>query len=264
MSTYTAIRIIGRGCFGGVQEVEDSEGNRFARKTFAPSAAIADEFHDNLRKRFRREVWIQQEWRGNAMLPVLDHELDGPAPWFIMPLAEKTYQAKIAEDRAGGSIEIGPIADILNGLQSLHEIGYGHRDLNPNNILFHDGTWRLSDLGALLPPSGNTMTLTEDTIIYTEAYRAPEQRLDIHSAQPPADVYSFGCILHDLVGTTHRTPYTQHSAAGQIGLIIEKCTDETPKRRPNVALLRALVIDALIEVELSRELAKRLAIEIKT
>jgi serine/threonine protein kinase len=247
MSAYRAIREIGRGGFGIVEIVADSSGNRFARKTFSPAGSIPPAAHDKLRMRFRREVITQQELGGTEILPVLDHDLDATAPWFVMPLAEKTYQQKIQDDKASSSIEIEPLADILNGLQRLHDLGYVHRDLNPNNVLLCEGSWKLSDLGAVLPPSGHTVTLTEDTIIYTERYCAPEQRQDFHSAQSSADVYSFGCILHDIFGTGARTPYAQHSARGAIGVIIEKCTNKNPSKRPNIELLRTLVLDTLVE-----------------
>jgi serine/threonine protein kinase len=247
MSTYTKVREIGRGGFGVVDEVVDQDGKHFARKTFAPATTIAVGAHEKLRKRFRREVTTQETLGGTEILPVLDHELEGPHPWFIMPLAEKTYEEKIAEDRVSGSVQIEPVADILNGLQRLHDNGYVHRDLNPNNILLSEGTWKLSDLGAVLPPAGNTVTLTEDTVIYTERYCAPEQRQDFHNAQSSADIYSLGCILHDLFGKYTRTPYAQHNAPGGIGIIIEKCTNPNPARRPTIERLRTLVLDTLLE-----------------
>ena len=92
------------------------------------------------------------------------------------------------------------------------------------------------------------MTLTEGTVIYTEKYCSPEQRNDFHSAQPPADVYSFGCILHDIFGTSPRTPYSQHTAAGPLGIIIEKCTELNPSRRPSIPVLRKLVLETLVEI----------------
>src|SRR5947199_6705259 len=135
MSTYQTIREIGRGGFGVVEEVADKHGFRFARKTFAPGITIPASAHDKLRRRFRREVITQQELGDPELLPVLSHDLNCDHPWFIMPLADKTYQQKIQEDRARGSVEVEPIADILNGLQRLHDLGYVHRDLNPNNVL---------------------------------------------------------------------------------------------------------------------------------
>ena len=163
-----------------------------------------------------------------------------------MPLANATYEQQIAKDKASGSVDVDAVADILNGLQHLHDLGYIHRDLNPKNILQHDGNWKLSDLGAVLPPSGHTITLTEGTIIYTEQYCSPEQRNDFHSAQPAADVYSFGCILHDIFGVPPRTPYSRHSASGPVGVLIEKCTELKPERRPTIQVLRDMLLETLV------------------
>ena len=171
-----------------------------------------------------------------------------PLPWFVMPLADKTYESQIIDDRAAGSVDIDAVADILNALQHLHELGYVHRDLNPKNILRDGGHWKLSDLGAVLPPTGHTVTLTEGTIIYTGQFCSPEQRNDFHTAQPSADVYSFGCILHDIFGVQPRTPYSQHSAAGDLGVLIEKCTEVNPVRRPSIKVLRELLLETLVEI----------------
>lgn len=247
MCNYTKIKEIGRGGFGVVDEVQDSDGKRFAKKTFAPTPGLAKVFRVRLLKRFLREVKIQKELGKREIIPVLDSDLTGDSPWFIMPLATKTYKEKIEEDRLAGSVAVEPIADILNGLQRLHELGYVHRDLNPNNILLHEGVWKLSDLGTILPPTGHTVTLTEDTIIYTERYCAPEQRQDFHNSMSSADIYSFGCILHDLFCNTIRTPYATHNGSGTIGIIIEKCTNQNPLKRPIIDKLRTLVLDAILE-----------------
>lgn len=219
-----------------------------ARKTFKPASYIPETSYDRLRNRFRREVRIQAELGGVEIMPVFSHGLDVKEPWFVMPLAELTYENQIAADRASGSVDIDAIADILNGLEKLHDLGYVHRDLNPKNVLLHDGHWKLSDLGAVLPPSGQTVTLTEETVIYTEQYCAPEQRNDFHNAKPSADVYSLGCMLHDIFGNQQRVPYSKSSAEGPVGLIIEKCTETNPLRRPTVSVLRSMLLDTLVEI----------------
>lgn len=248
MKNYQTLREIGRGGFGVVEEVRNPDGELFARKTFKPSPHVQLHFHDKLRRRFRREVMIQTELGGQEIMPILSQDLDGDAPWFVMPLAEKTYEDQISDDRRMGSVDIDAVADILNGLELLHDLGFVHRDLNPKNILLHDSRWKLSDLGAVLPPSGHTVTLTEDTVIYTERYCAPEQRNDFHNAQPAADVFAFGCILHDIFGKQPRIPYSQQTAEGPIGLLIQKCTEVNPARRPSIKVLRGMLLENLVEI----------------
>ena len=61
---------------------------------------------------------IQKEIGGAEIMPVLDEDLNGGSPWFVMPLADKTYQDKIKGDKASGSVDAEPIADIMNGLHN--------------------------------------------------------------------------------------------------------------------------------------------------
>lgn len=245
---FEVVEILGRGGFGIVEKIRDSGGSLFARKTFSPASYIPSGAHDKLRQRFKREVLTQKELGGNEIIPILAADLIGPAPWFIMPLAEKTYDTQIADDKVSGSVDIDAIADILNDLQYLHELGYTHRDLNPKNILKHDSRWKLSDLGAVLPPDGHTVTLTEGTVIYTEQYCAPEQRNSFHAAKSSADVFSFGCILHDIFGIAPRIPYAHQTASGPVGILIEKCTEINPLRRPTIKVLRGMLLDTLVEM----------------
>jgi len=248
MTNYRTIKTLGRGGFGIVEEVENARGERFAKKTFAPASYIPTDAYDKLKKRFKREVMIQEQLGGTEILPIISSNFSGKDPWFVMPLAERTYEVQITDDRNSGSVDIDAIADVLNGLQYLHDLGFVHRDLNPKNILLHDGHWKLSDLGAVLPPTGHTVTLTEGTVIFTEQYCAPEQRNDFHTAQSAADVYSFGCILHDIYGVQPRIPYAKHTAAGPIGLLIEKCTETNPARRPTISVLRGMLLETLVDI----------------
>ncbi|QSV74519.1 MAG: protein kinase family protein [Aphanizomenon flos-aquae KM1D3_PB] len=53
--------------------------------------------------------------------------------------------------RSNGIPPLEALSDILNALEELHFLGYVHRDLKPQNILFHQGRWKLSDFGLVLP-----------------------------------------------------------------------------------------------------------------
>lgn len=98
------IRLIDRGGFGVVHEVKSSNGRCLARKSFDPQIGSPDE-REKLRKRFAREVRIQSQIKHPNIMPIIDHDLDAKPPWFTMPLAEKSFQEKIREDRSLGSID---------------------------------------------------------------------------------------------------------------------------------------------------------------
>ena len=243
------IREIARGGFGSVQEVELADKSRVARKTFDPDSRLVStpEALKKLKIRFKREVRTQGLLSTDFFIPVLLSSLDANPASFTMPLAEKNYSEQIKADRLAGTPDSGPLADILNSLEELHRLDYRHRDLKPQNILFHDGRWRLADFGLVLPPSPDTTLVTSSHEWFgTTRYMAPEQLTNFHTVSPAADIFAFGCILHDLVGTSPRTPFQQCSASGVLGHVIDKCTYFDPFRRfQNVATLRAALLHAL-------------------
>ena len=54
---------------------------------------------------------------------------------------------------------------------------------------------------------------------------------DFKRVTAAADIYSFGCILHDLFDGARRVPYQRQSCPGPVGAVIEKCTDPDPNKR---------------------------------
>lgn len=244
------IRAINRGGMGAVEEIELLDGMRAAKKTFDPDPqAYTNQLElDKLRKRFEREVKYQVELGRNGAMPVLHHELKADPPWFVMPLADKTYAQQIEEDRAANKISPEPLADILSGLEQMHELGYVHRDLKPENVLRWQGQWRLSDFGlAASVASSGTSRFTTLSSWGTQGYMAPEQMTDFKNVTAAADIYAFGCILHELIDGSQRVPYAVQRVPGSpYDYIIRKCTDFDPSKRfRTIGALRAVLADEL-------------------
>lgn len=242
------LKHINRGGFGRVDMVELSDGTIAAKKTFDPSIVLdSEEEREKMKQRFVREIKIQSSLKSPSFVPVLEFDLSGNNPWFLMPLADKNFSDEIATIRNTGTAPQDALADILNALEELHDLGFVHRDLKPENVLYLDGRWRLTDFGLVLPPSGATTKLTSYASNWgTAGYCAPEQAVEFRNATSAVDIFAFGCILHDIYGTPPRIPYQQQSADGQIGLIIERCTDQRPDRRfRSVRSLRAALLTLL-------------------
>src|SRR5262249_8320913 len=142
---------------------------------------------------------------------------------------------------------------LARGVAEAHRLGIVHRDLKPSNILLAaDGTPKVADFGlakSLGAQSGLTAT---ESILGTPSYMAPEQAEGrTREAGPPADIYSLGAILYELL--TGRPPFKAATLLQtleqvksseplppsrrltnlprDVGTIVLKCLEKDPARR---------------------------------
>lgn len=109
-------------------------------------------------------------------------------------------------------------AQIAAVLTDVHRVDIVHRDIKPANVMIVDGGLvKILDFGiAILRGAGALPRLTQvDRTVGTPTYMSPEQHLG-RSVTAAADVYSLGCLLHELlVGdppflATQNTPLRAH------------------------------------------------------
>jgi serine/threonine protein kinase len=99
------------------------------------------------------------------------------------------------------------VYNLLLCMQYLHSANVVHRDLKPQNILItSDCTVKICDFGfarstkapkGKLP--GNKRALPMSPVAFTRFYRPPEVILKRKDYDQKADVWSFGCIVSEII-----------------------------------------------------------------
>jgi serine/threonine protein kinase len=123
------------------------------------------------------------------------------------------------------------LGQVAGALAAVHAAGVVHRDVKPENVLV---TWRharpfglLTDFGIARVADGTQLTRMSQ-LIGTPAYVAPELVAG-RTAEPPADVYSLGVTLYELL--SGQRPFRgEHSAA-----LLRAHLEHEPDRPPGLS-----------------------------
>jgi serine/threonine protein kinase len=174
---------------------------------------------------------------------------EGEYPWYAMP--EGVPLDRLLKD-ANLEQVVSALASIAETLSRLHQRGYQHRDIKPQNLfMMATGEYVLGDLGLISLPEEVQESLTaKGSLVGPANFTAPEM-LSYDPATgdaKPADVYSLAKVLWTLAsGERYPLPGPQRvrdrrslvavtgdGRAEALDRIVEQATEHEPERRPSM------------------------------
>ncbi|TDD45462.1 serine/threonine protein kinase [Nonomuraea terrae] len=204
---YRLERRLGKGAMGEVWRALDLRLDRpVAVKLMAPDSG-------NEARRFLREGKLAARINHPGVTTVFDVDRHGRRLFIVMELLNGRDLGAVIRDHADG-LELSDVFDIgrqlAAALGAAHALGIVHRDLKPRNIVLLDGgTVKICDFGIARAVDATRITRTGLTV-GTPAYMAPEQ-FGGSGVDRRADLYSLGCVLHELC--TGRVPFPASNIA---------------------------------------------------
>jgi tetratricopeptide (TPR) repeat protein/tRNA A-37 threonylcarbamoyl transferase component Bud32 len=216
---YEILGELGRGGMGVVYKARHRRLNRLVALKMI-RGAYADEIQI---ARFKIEAEAVAALRHPNILQIYDIGESEGSPFVALELLEG---GSLADRLRGTALPPKQAAvwmvPLVLAMDAAHRAGIVHRDLKSANILFSgDGIPKITDFGLakrLEMDEGQTHT---GQIMGTPSYMAPEQaRGDTKMAGPPADIYSLGAMLYEML--TGRPPFKGISAIETVKQVIEE------------------------------------------
>ncbi len=211
------LECLGRGGMGVVYKARQPKLNRLvALKILAPERGADPRFAE----RFQREAMALAKLDHPNIVTVHDF---GEVEGLFYLLMEFVDGASLRQTLRAGRLKpeqaLAIVPPICEALQFAHEQGVVHRDIKPENVLLDkQGRVKIADFGiaklvgatghaAPLPGLTDTPShtaadekdLTQDQVIGTPHYMAPEQVEHPQLVDHRADIYSLGVVFYEML-----------------------------------------------------------------
>ena len=244
---YVLERELGHGGMATVYLARDPRHNRkVAIKVMHPDLATL--FGPG---RFLKEIETTANLQHPHILPLFDSGHVANTVFYVMPYVQgdslRTRLAREHQLPVDDAVRIG--SEVAAGLDYAHRHGVVHRDIKPDNVLFHDGRALIADFGIALAWSGGdgSVRLTKSGVsLGTPQYMSPEQASGSPSLDRRSDIYSLGVMVYEMLAG--EPPFTGRTVQAIVASVM---ADEP---RPLASRRRA--VPAHVDAAVSRALEK--------
>ncbi|ADB33470.1 serine/threonine protein kinase [Kribbella flavida DSM 17836] len=217
---YRLESLLGRGGMGEVWRATDEVLDRpVAVKLLPPGQTDPDAM-----ERFRHEALTAAVVNNPHVIGIHDFGPYGDSCYLVMELVDgRNLAAELRRQGPFGPADAAWIAaQVAEGLAAAHHEGVVHRDIKPGNLLMTaDRTVKIADFGiACFVTEAAGPDTPDGYVLGTSYYLAPE-RATAQPAGPAADIYSLGCVLHQLL--TGGPPFVADTPTGVLRQHLHGC-----------------------------------------
>lgn len=198
IADYVFVRPLNQGNYGDFYQAATPSRLGVAAE-FVTVKVLAASTSGEAFKRATKELRAFSKVHSPFLVTLYDAGQEGDRFYYSMEYLPLGTLAAPARALERGEI-LAALADASRAAHALHEAGLAHRDIEPANILLHEGGAKLSDLGLaqLLQPG---LTVTSVGPIGAVEYMDPSI-LHGSRASRASDIWSLGVTLHRaLTGT---------------------------------------------------------------
>ncbi|HEY1065530.1 MAG TPA: serine/threonine-protein kinase, partial [Pirellulales bacterium] len=236
LGNYKLLSHLGSGGMNSVYLAEHTVMRRLVAVKVLP---LNSEKDSAFLERFRLESRAIAALDHPNIVRAHDFGNDGDVYYLVMEYVEGKDLHHVVKEK--GPLPFSTAADYTrqaaDGLAHAHKAGLVHRDVKPANLLLdRRKAIKLLDLGVARfdcddQVDGSMTRTSEQAVLGTADYLAPEQAIDSHNVDCRADVYSLGCTLYFLL--TGHPPFPRGSLAQR--MLMHQMSEPAPiyEDRPN-------------------------------
>jgi len=227
---------IGAGGFADVYRALDLEVSSSTEDPVVAVKVLRELREEEVRRRFTRELRIVSSLSHPGVVRILaSGEDDEGHLWYAMPLAKSSLADELPQFVGKEKQIVELMRQLCEALGYVHEEGVFHRDIKPANILrTRSGNWALTDFGLAREAERTTTALTSTHQgVGTWVYASPETWQGAIGAEAPADVYSLGKVLQELI--TGSMPVSPEPPSGVFAPVIRRATRADAQQRYQAA-----------------------------